>query len=57
MAGTGGYPQLPTTVWRGVWNALNKAPSRKLDERVLAIDLGVQETAARQYLKEFRKLG
>jgi len=51
-----GYPQLPTTVWRGVWQLLNKAPTRKLDDRTLAAELGVQSTAAKQYLKELQKL-
>lgn len=54
---SGGFPQLPTTVWRGVWQLLNKAPTRKLDERTLSADLGVQTTAAKQYLKELEKLG
>lgn len=54
---SGGFPQLPTTVWRGVWQLLNKAPTRRIDERTLSADLGVQSTAAKQYLKELEKLG
>jgi hypothetical protein len=57
MASASGFPQLPTTVWRGVWQSLNRAPNRRLDERSLAAELKVQPTAARQYLKELQKLG
>lgn len=53
---SGGFPQLPTTVWKGVWQLLNRAPTRKLDARTLSADLGVQTTAAKQYLKELQKL-
>jgi hypothetical protein len=51
------FPQIPSTVWTGVWSMLSSAPSRKIDESVLAIELNVQRTAARQYLNELGRLG
>lgn len=57
MADSTSYPQLPSTVWSGVWRILHDSPSRKIDENVLSIELGVQKTAARQYLKELQRLG
>ena len=46
------YPQIPATVWWGVRAILNKTPNAVLDDRFLAIQLGVQEVAARQYITE-----
>lgn len=57
MADSVSYPQIPSTVWSGVWRILHDSPSRRIDEGVLAIELGVQKTAALQYLKELRRLG
>ncbi len=51
------YPQLPTTVWRGVRQILKRTPKRKLDEAILAVELEVQQTAAKQYLRQFVILG
>tara|TARA_B100000378_G_scaffold275330_1_gene271154 strand:- start:554 stop:1198 length:645 start_codon:yes stop_codon:yes gene_type:complete len=51
------FPQLPKGVWRGVWAILRKTPTRKLDDRALAAELGVQSTAAKAYAKELIKLG
>lgn len=51
------YPQLPRGVWLGVWAILRKTPSRKLDDRALAAELGVQPTAAKAYAKELMKVG
>ncbi len=51
------YPQLPKNVWRGAWQLIRKAPTRKLDEKALAAELGVQPTAARAYSRELSKLG
>jgi len=51
------FPQIPSTVWKGVWNILQRTPSRKLDDKVLAIELDVQRTAARQYQVELTRLG
>lgn len=51
------YPQLPTTVWRGVRDMLRKSPNRKLDERILAVELNVQQTAAKAYLNQLVGLG
>ncbi len=57
MAESISYPQIPSTVWAGVWKILHDSPTRRIDENVLAIELGVQKTAARQYLKELARLG
>lgn len=51
------YPQLARGVWLGVWAILRKTPSRKLDDRALAAELGVQPTAAKAYAKELMKVG
>lgn len=57
MASTQSFPQVPNTVWRGVWGLLKRSPNRKLDEATLAIELNVQNTAARQYIVELNRLG
>lgn len=51
------YPQLPTTVWRGVREMLRKSPKRKLDEKILAVELSVQQTAAKAYQNQLVALG
>lgn len=51
------FPQIPTTVWWGVRGILNRTPKAVLDERFLAIELGVQEAAARQYVAELIAVG
>lgn len=51
------FPQIPSTVWKNVWQILKRTPSRKLDDKVLAIELNVQRTAARQYQVELARLG
>lgn len=57
MSESGNYPQLPRNVWRGVWEILRKTPKRKLDEKALSAELGVQPTAAKAYARELIKLG
>jgi hypothetical protein len=57
MAEKGRYPQIPATVWWGVRSILQKTPNAKIDERLLGIELGVQETAARQYVSELKAAG
>ncbi len=51
------FPQIPATVWWGVRAILNRTPNAVLDERFLAIQLGVQEVAARQYVTELIAVG
>ena len=51
------YPQIPSTVWWGVRAILNKTPSVTVDERLLGIQLNVQEAAARQYISELKAVG
>lgn len=51
------YPQIPSTVWWGVRSILQKTPSAMIDERLLGVQLGVQEAAARAYINELRSVG
>ena len=57
MAETPSYPQIPTTVWWGARTLLRKSPNATFDDAFLAINLGVQPAAARQYVAELRKVG
>ena len=51
------YPQIPSTVWWGVRAILQKTPNVTVDERLLGVQLGVQEAAARAYINELRSVG
>jgi hypothetical protein len=51
------FPQIPTTVWWGVRGILSRKPNAVLDEQFLAIELKVQEAAARQYVAELISVG
>lgn len=55
MAESVGYPQIPSNVWWGLRSLLKRRPTIKIDEMLLASDLGVQLVAARQYLKELKR--
>lgn len=57
MADSNSFPQLPSRVWWGVRAILNRTPRAVLDERFLSVELGVQETAARQYVAELKRAG
>lgn len=57
MADKTRYPQIPSTVWWGVRAILQKTPSATVDERLLGVQLGVQEAAARAYINELRSVG
>jgi hypothetical protein len=57
MADKTRYPQIPSTVWWGVRSILQRTPNATIDERLLGVQLGVQETAARQYIVELRNVG
>src|SRR3546814_2184735 len=57
MADKNRYPQIPSTVWWGVRSILQRSPSTTIDERMLGVQLGVQEAAARAYLNELRSVG
>lgn len=57
MADKTRYPQIPSTVWWGVRSILQRTPNATLDERLLGVQLGVQEAAARAYLVELRSVG
>lgn len=51
------YPQIPSTVWWGVRNLLQRSPSATFNERTLGVELQVQATAAKQYLAELKRVG
>jgi hypothetical protein len=51
------YPQIPSTVWWGVRGILQRTPSATINERTLGVELNVQETAAKQYLTELKRVG
>jgi hypothetical protein len=51
------FPQIPATVWWGVRSILNRTPNAVLDERFMAIQLSVQEAAAKQYIAELTSVG
>jgi hypothetical protein len=57
MADKNRYPQIPSTVWWGVRSILQRTPSATIDERLLGVQLGVQEAAARAYINELRSVG
>ena len=51
------YPQIPSNVWWGVRSILQKTPSVTVDERLLGIQLKVQEAAAKAYINELKSVG
>lgn len=55
MAESPGYPQIPSNVWWGLRALLKRRPTVRVDEMLLASDLGVQLVAAKQYLKELKR--
>lgn len=57
MADKNRYPQIPSTVWWGVRSIINRTPTATIDERLLGIQLGVQEAAAKAYINELRHVG
>lgn len=57
MADKNRYPQIPSTVWWGVRSILNRTPNATIDERLLGVQLGVQEAAAKAYINELRHVG
>jgi hypothetical protein len=57
MAEKNRYPQIPSTVWWGVRSILQRTPNAAVDERMLGVQLGVQEAAARQYVAELKNVG
>lgn len=57
MADRTRYPQIPSTVWWGVRAILQRTPNATIDERLLGVQLGVQEAAARAYITELRAVG
>jgi hypothetical protein len=56
MADKPSFPQIPTTVWWGLRQSLRRAPNATVDEGFLAVNLGVQPAAARQYLAELKRV-
>jgi hypothetical protein len=51
------YPQIPSTVWWGVRSILQRTPNATVDERLLSVQLGVQEAASRAYISELTAVG
>jgi len=51
------FPQIPSTVWWGIRSILQKTPRATVDERMLGVQIGVQEAAARQYIVELKNVG
>jgi hypothetical protein len=56
MSEISSFPQIPTTVWWGVRNLLNKTPRATISEDALGVELGVQPAAARQYVAELKRV-
>lgn len=57
MAEKNRYPQIPSTVWWGLRALLQRTPNATVDERLLGVSLDVQETAARAYITELKRVG
>jgi hypothetical protein len=57
MADRNSFPQIPSTVWWGVRNILQRTPNATVDERMLSVQLQVQDAAARQYVVELKRAG
>jgi hypothetical protein len=57
MAEKNRFPQIPSTVWWGVRNLLQRTPNATIDERLLSVELKVQETAAKAYTNELKAVG
>jgi hypothetical protein len=57
MAEKNRYPQIPSTVWWGVRSLLQRTPNVTVDERLLGVQLGVQDAAAKQYITELKSVG
>lgn len=51
------YPQIPSTVWWGIRGILQKTPNVTIDERLLGVQLNVQEAATKAYINELRNVG
>ncbi|WP_420394461.1 hypothetical protein [Acuticoccus sp.] len=51
------FPQIPSTVWWGARKLIQDRPQAKIDDRRIEIELGVQASAARQYVSELKRLG
>jgi hypothetical protein len=57
MAEKNRYPQIPSTVWWGLWHALNRTPNAKFDAEFLGTTLDVQPVAAKAYVSELQNTG
>lgn len=57
MAEKNRYPQIPSTVWWGLRSILQRTPKATIDERLLGVQLSVQEAAARAYITELKNVG
>lgn len=57
MADKASYLQIPSTVWWGLRALLRTKPNATVDDKYLAVNLGVQLAAARQYVSELKRAG
>lgn len=57
MADSTAFPQIPATVWWGIRDVLKNTTRATLNESFLAVKLGVQPAAARQYTSELKRVG
>ncbi|MCZ8019394.1 hypothetical protein [Novosphingobium sp.] len=57
MAEKNRYPQIPSAVWWGLRSILQRTPKATIDERLLGVQLSVQEAAARAYITELKNVG
>ncbi len=57
MVDSTNYPQLPKAAYWALRKFLNKRPSIALDSQIVAAEINVQATAAKQYIVEMQRLG
>jgi hypothetical protein len=57
MADKASYLQIPSTVWWGLRALLRTKPNATIDDKYLAVNLGVQLAASRQYVSELKRAG
>lgn len=57
MADSNWYPQIPRNIWWGFREILKSKPSAQITTKLLAVQFGVQETAAKAYQRELIKIG
>lgn len=51
------YPQLPAAIWWGFREILKNKPRIQLSPKIISVQFGVQDTAAKAYIRELQRLG